>query len=110
MKKETATQIVKSVNPDASEVIIGDLLDKSKGSDYRPYWVAAKTLYLNPPNANLQKADDVTWFHWKDRISGLIETQASLDQLLEGIPEGTEAVNPLEFLPVSAISSAGFTL
>lgn len=108
MKKETATEIVKGINPDALEVIINDLLEKSRASDYRPYWVAAKTLFLNPPNANLKEADDVTWFHWKDRIEGLIETQASLDQGLTDIPGGTEAINPLESLPVSAISSVGF--
>ena len=111
MNKATATAIVKASNPDAQDVIIDDLLESSKGLDsdsrpaYRPYIVAARTLALNPPNANLQKADDLTWFDWKARIDYLLATQASLDCQITDIPCGqltTEFYIDLSF-PVSAL-------
>lgn len=94
MNKTTAQTIVLEVNPNATPAVVENLLEASKGVNpdtslvvYRPYYVAARTLYLNPPNANLKKADSVEWFDWTNRINGFLSTQASLDCGLE-IPCG----------------------
>lgn len=108
MDKTTATAIVISINPDASAIIIDNLLESSYGLDsnlvpaYRPYYVGARTLSLNPPNSNLKKAETLEWFEWENRVKELMATQASLDQVLTDIPPGTEAVVDV-FYPVATI-------
>jgi hypothetical protein len=109
MNKTSAIQIVQSVNPSANELIINDLLEDSKGIKsgvpaYRPYIVAAKTLSLNPPNADLKKAEDVEWFDWQRRIKELISTQLMADVTIDEIPIGWLADNG-EIIPLAAISS-----
>lgn len=110
MNKVTATTIVKSVNPSADDTIINDLLEDSKGTKagvaaYRPYIVAARTLSLNPPNADLKKADTAEWFDWQRRIKDLLETQALSDGTIEGIPVSW-MVNTGDTIPLAAISSS----
>lgn len=92
MNKASAVEIVKSINSSASDVIINDLLEDSKGTKnniaaYRPYIVGAKTLSLNPPNSDLKKASDVEWFDWQRRIRELMATQLMADSTIENIPE-----------------------
>ena len=110
MNKLTATTIVKSVNPSADDTIINDLLEDSKGTKagvaaYRPYIVAARTLALNPPNADLKKADTAEWFDWQRRIKDLLETQSLSDGTIENIPV-TWVVNTGDVIPLAAFTSA----
>lgn len=114
MNKATALAIVLEINPNSTPLLVEDLLEKSKGLDidskvvYRPYYVAARTLYLNPPNANLKKAESVEWFDWKNRIDGLVATQASMDCGLT-IPCGHSIAefNIDELIPLVAFSTNG---
>lgn len=115
MNKATALTIVSEINPSSTPTVVENLLEASKATDvdgrvvYRPYYVAARTMYLNPPNANLKKADSVEWFDWKNRIEGYIATQASLDCDLE-IPCGhsTAEFTQDSITPLTAFSSYGY--
>lgn len=109
MNKTTATAIVKSINPDASDVLVSEMLDSSKGKingvdAFRPYIVGARSLALNPPNSNLKKAETLEWFDWKGRVDLALAQQMTEDATITDIPEGWLTLS-LELLPMTALVS-----
>lgn len=94
MNKLTAVEIVQSINPDANATLVNEMLEESKARTasgavaYRPYIVGARTLSLNPPNANLKKAGELEWFDWTLRVDHATNLQAMADTALTDIPEG----------------------
>lgn len=83
MNLVVAQEIVRSANPDVVDVVLNDLLERSKfqlSGDYRPYLVAAFTLIVNPPRGDLIRADgEATWSDWERRVRMLLTTQESVD-------------------------------
>jgi len=110
MNQTQAIGIVRSINPDADEFLITQLLEESRAKTssgaiaYRPYIVGARTLYLNPPNSNLKKADTLEWFDWTSRADYAMSMQSQLDSAFTGIPLGWESTIPMM---TALVSSSG---
>lgn len=104
MNKNTATAIVKSINPSIDDTLMSEMLESSKGIKsgqpaYRPYIVGARSLAMNPPQGDLKKGDTAEWFDWERRINQIMESQFADDQTITDIPSGwlttTININPL---------------
>lgn len=111
MNKNTALEIVRSINPDINEVLMSEMLESSKGvkegiAAYRPYIVGARSLAMNPPQGDLKKGDVAEWFDWERRVNSILETQLQDDALIELIPLGW-VVELGSIIPMSAMMSNG---
>lgn len=86
MEIERAKTIVQQFFKNAQDPAMEDLLESSKGSDYRPYFVAAFFIYSD--YQQLVKADEVTFAYDKlFSIKGLLNMQRNSDCNLTDIPE-----------------------
>jgi hypothetical protein len=101
--KLAATTIVKEINPDITDAVLSDLLESSKGilalqAAYRPYVVAAYSLFTNPPNGNLKRGDVAEWFDWRPRAYALLSLQESLDSGITNITDNWQVAKVKELI------------
>lgn len=86
MNLETAKNVVGNYYT-AKEPSLTLLLEKSKGSDYRPFYVAA--FFIASEYRQLIKADEATFaYDKKESVIALLNMQKPLDRNDPNIPEG----------------------
>lgn len=85
---DTAIAVVQQLYPSAVDPLLGLELEATKGTNYRPYLVAAK--FIITEYRQLVKADTVTFQYDIDKtVRGLLNRQKQLDVGDEAnIPEG----------------------
>lgn len=103
MDKATALLIVKEINPSVTDTVLDSLIESSKGvaallTAYRPYVVAAYSLYTNPPNSNLKKGDVAEWFDWRPRAYALLSLQEALDGGITNILDNWQVAKVKELI------------
>ncbi|NEP03532.1 MAG: hypothetical protein F6K34_01130 [Okeania sp. SIO4D6] len=86
MNKETALDIIKENYPyqEFKQHTTEILLENSKGSDYRPYYVAAYLIKTEYRKVN--RVDEVYMEYPSDVIEGLLKLQTTLDKDISDIP------------------------
>lgn len=90
---DTASQIVRSLYPNAADPMLDLELEATKGDSYRPYAVAAKFMMTN--YRQVIRAKDVTFQYDANSIRQILNLQRGNDLTDKNIPEG-QTVDDLE--------------
>lgn len=110
MNKETAISIIKENYPyqNFKEFTTDILLEESKGSDFRPYYVTAYLIITE--YRKVTRIDEVYMSYPSEVIEGLLKLQGSLDDDISDIPPGHEIWDLLPGNEITEFSTITGTL